>query len=292
MIFLLEGLDKTGKSTLAEVLRKKLRCEIVKFSAPGSDAYLEYSRFLDSNNPTKDYILDRFCHGELCYGPVLRGRSQLSFEDLRYLELRLLSFGVVPIYCFTDVNHICENMVNRREESTKINQVIPIVKNFNALLADSTCLDWLHYNFKLQKLKAFVKKLCILKRPKSLTKLQLKNWLGPSNPKVVFVLDKKNINLADKHILDSISGRFLLNCLWKTQHNWFNKFAYTNQARLNLSLINGRRVIALGQKANNKLLIEGFKTHRQASHPQFAKRFYGKNGKLRYEKELVNALIS
>ena len=297
MIYILEGIDKNGKTTLAKKLAKKLGCNVEKFSAPGRNAYREYSEFLDSANPRKNYVVDRYCHGELCYGPELRGKSQVTFEDVRFLELRLLTHGCVGIYCFTDVNHTIENMQICDELSTKPSHVIGLKERYENLLEESSILRWFRYDYRDEGSSSFSNLMLALKERSFTTMTQATNWLGTTDgPRVLFVLDRKNERLSrleNRHILDSTSGRFMLRSIYKKIGTRLNKLAFTNSDKLNTVLLDRVKplhVVACGKNSEAVLRSTGLKFSRVV-HPQFAKRFYGKDAILRYQRELNGVFI-
>lgn len=91
-LILLEGLDRTGKSTVAEEFRKQ-GYEILHMSAPlkgtTSDQYLGEMVDLLSSASSRDLVLDRTHYGEFVW-PLIYGRTPLIKEDdldiLRELE--------------------------------------------------------------------------------------------------------------------------------------------------------------------------------------------------------------
>jgi hypothetical protein len=82
-LVLLEGLDRTGKSTVASYF-ETLGFEIIHLSAPAkgttSDQYLQEMADLLSSGATKDIVLDRTHYGELVW-PEIYGRKPLLDEE-------------------------------------------------------------------------------------------------------------------------------------------------------------------------------------------------------------------
>lgn len=91
-LIILEGLDRTGKSSVAAYFQGK-GYELVHQSAPpkgmNADNFLEEQMQLVSSATTKDIVLDRSYYGELVW-PQVYGRDSLlseeSLEILRELE--------------------------------------------------------------------------------------------------------------------------------------------------------------------------------------------------------------
>ncbi len=98
IIIILEGIDKSGKSTIANFLKEKFGFEIVKCSQPKGDAYKEYVSKLNKVN--KNTVFDRFCYGELVYGPLYRGKSQIDNKKLANIETLASAKNAIIIYCY------------------------------------------------------------------------------------------------------------------------------------------------------------------------------------------------
>lgn len=83
-LVLLEGLDRTGKSTVASYF-ESLGFEKIHMSAPqkgtSSDQYMQEMIDLIQSAATKDIVLDRTHYGELVW-PQIYGRKALLDEDM------------------------------------------------------------------------------------------------------------------------------------------------------------------------------------------------------------------
>lgn len=95
MIVILEGLERTGKSTVAEILETKYNFVSFKdhnhlmemdcsFIANRLDATLSMITALDKANI--DVVLDRFHISELIYGTYYRGYSRANFQHIKYID--------------------------------------------------------------------------------------------------------------------------------------------------------------------------------------------------------------
>lgn len=84
-LIILEGLDRTGKSTIANFFKDKEGYEIIHMSAPqkgtSSDDYLNQMMEIISQAASKNIILDRSHYGELVW-PQIFGRKPLLDEDM------------------------------------------------------------------------------------------------------------------------------------------------------------------------------------------------------------------
>lgn len=95
MIVILEGLERTGKSTIAKILETKYN--FVSFKdhnhlmemdcssiANRLDATLSMITALDKANV--DVVLDRFHLSELIYGTYYRGYNRANFQHIKYID--------------------------------------------------------------------------------------------------------------------------------------------------------------------------------------------------------------
>jgi thymidylate kinase len=99
--FILEGPDCTGKTTLARDLeREGWRYHHEGPPPEGRDQLAHYVRTLvELTSTSRPVVFDRFHHGELVYGRVLRGGSQLSWEDFEFIERVRKAQGVLSVLC-------------------------------------------------------------------------------------------------------------------------------------------------------------------------------------------------
>lgn len=140
---IIEGLDKTGKSTLARHLSEKLGMPIKKFSAPegGADPTLEYAEFLVTAEPC---IVDRCYMSEMAYGPVVRGVSHIDLSRQSLLEELVLRRGGSMVYCDADEEALRDRFEADGETFLKPGQIAAVKANFEEALND-TKLEVIRY---------------------------------------------------------------------------------------------------------------------------------------------------
>lgn len=144
MFIIIEGVDKNGKTSLANYLSNKYGIEVVKFSQPKGDPYNEYMNFL--LNRKEPAILDRFYLGELVYGPVKRGKAGLNEWQVRNIELLLRARFALPIYCETNEKVVEKNFIQDKEEFTKI-QELPKLKQYYERAIFKSRLIWKDFDY-------------------------------------------------------------------------------------------------------------------------------------------------
>lgn len=145
MFIILEGENKNGKSSLAKFFQKQTGWEIIKFSQPTKEPYIEYMEFLLTRK--EPAILDRFYLGEKVYGPVWRGKSELNEWQTRMIEMVLMARYSLNIYCETDEKTIIENFSKEKEEIAKVEQIPTILSYFRKAVKESR-LNWLNFNYR------------------------------------------------------------------------------------------------------------------------------------------------
>lgn len=145
MFIILEGIDKTGKTSLANHLSKLLNLPIIKFSAPKGDPYVEYMEFL--LNQREPAILDRFYLGEQVYGPIYRGKGGLGSWKTLNIEKLLLMRGALPIYSFTHVDEIAKNFKKENETFAKEHDIYKLSKYYEQEI-DVSELSWRKFDYR------------------------------------------------------------------------------------------------------------------------------------------------
>ena len=90
MLIILEGLDKTGKSTVAEHFRKEKRFEYIHMTAPAKwhtrDSYYTEMLHLIASTAGKNVVIDRSWYGELVWPSIFCRTPLLSFSDVQDLS--------------------------------------------------------------------------------------------------------------------------------------------------------------------------------------------------------------
>lgn len=104
-LVLLEGLDRTGKSTVAAYF-ETLGFEVIHLSAPpkgtSSDQYLQDMIDLVSSASNRDLVLDRTHYGELVWPQIYGRKALLTDEDIEAIREVEQSVGVQRIWMTDD----------------------------------------------------------------------------------------------------------------------------------------------------------------------------------------------
>lgn len=145
MIILLEGPDGAGKSSLASALALRLgpECRIVHTGPPkpGEVAMVSYSRAVREACGRGGYtVFDRLHVGELVYGPILRGGSQLTTRQASDLCLAIQAVGGVLVHVTASIDTL---LARRGSEVDRLSGAGPEVAqavwvSYRALLGNTS----------------------------------------------------------------------------------------------------------------------------------------------------------
>lgn len=124
-LVLIEGLDRTGKSTVASYFKEHHNYEIIHLSAPpkdmSSEQYFQELVEIISLAATKDIVMDRTHYGELIWPIIFNRRPLLSKEDIASLREIEESVGVRRILMHDNNVHAhWQRCVDNNEPLNKI----------------------------------------------------------------------------------------------------------------------------------------------------------------------------
>jgi thymidylate kinase len=115
MIILLEGLNCTGKSTLAKAFSERLEIPVVKFNVPGTDPYQEFSERLQTAVAEhRHFIVDRLHLSNYAYNGWLGG-GVLNPQEWGKID-QFLSEQTAVLYWMVDTPHAIEQRLTERQD--------------------------------------------------------------------------------------------------------------------------------------------------------------------------------
>ena len=278
-VIILEGCDKTGKTTLAKRLSEVTGYNIIKCSAPEGDPYIEYvSKLFNVDN----VIFDRFCYGELVYGPIYRKKSQLSDVQLYNIELLLQARDAQLIYCYADQDFIVEKFKTEDETFAKEEDINQILLRYDDVVKNS--------RIKVSRHKIPTESFEAPSVSSVSHVLINSQYVGSLTPDVVFVGEKNNLNAMPKYKEFSLPFDFgrsstilrkLIKDVGLTSYGMTNAFKHhlpsdqqASTLRAEFDALKPRVVVALGNVAA-KALKEVDVKHVVMWHPSFLGRFKG-----------------
>lgn len=160
MLYILEGCDGAGKTTVATKLAKVLDAEIIHCSQYTPNDFSFFVHIAEAAKE-KNIIADRFCYGQFVYqeeenrplreSPIV---TTLGFGDrdgvsalknLHQLETIMLDCGVKVIYVTAPVDDIKERLALRGEVLINGLTVEDIMIRYTAVRKNSI-LPWIEWN--------------------------------------------------------------------------------------------------------------------------------------------------
>jgi thymidylate kinase len=170
MLIIIEGVDKTGKTTLTEYLLKKLpKAYMIKYGdRPKDGSYLErekvrlaHWKMLDVYNYSfKDcvLILDRFFPSEIVYS---HKRGYDASKDKEYIEMKNLiekAGDVIFIHCKTDPEQIAKKFLEDGEDYAKVDEIKQLISRYDEYLGSINSIK-IPYDYQKTEFKHVVRKI-------------------------------------------------------------------------------------------------------------------------------------
>lgn len=299
MIIIVEGENKTGKSTICDyVFNNYESFQYKKFSQPKCDPYIEYMEMLKIVCERKDnWIFDRFFIGEPVYGQIYRGKSGLSQVQCRNIQLKLASLSTLIIYCFDSAENIIDRFKACGEKFAHEKYVVETLRLFDIQL-NSLFLPYEKHQMKTKDdllYTGVLDKLIDNRLHKQIN--YYKTIIGNViNPQYIFVGDCHNDKIKKEYSnffqpFDfGRSANFLFNSLNKASID-LGKSTFVNSDSNELCFfldnlclsLDKTKIIALGHKAATVLANLKY-NFIKLNHPQFESRFHF------YSSKFVNQL--
>ena len=116
MLFVLEGCDGSGKTTVAKHLKNVLpSVEIIHCTTDTPNDYQFFSSLIEASK-TRDIIADRFCYGQFVYQTP--AERHLSDAELTRLEVEMIAAGAKVIHVTAPVDDIEDRLAFRGEKTS------------------------------------------------------------------------------------------------------------------------------------------------------------------------------
>lgn len=154
---ILEGLDRSGKSSVADMYKKE-GFEVIHMNAPNKiyfkqgysgPSYLEEMIDIYSTYAGKDVLFDRSAYGELIWPEIYNRQALLSSEDFEYLQQLEYNNDAVKILMYDENKDAhWQRCVENKEPLTR-QQFIHATRLYEEMAKT--------YNFEKKQLKDFTK---------------------------------------------------------------------------------------------------------------------------------------
>lgn len=157
MIIILDGPDGSGKSTLAARLAKMTGGYVVHCTQPKSEdgnMFEMYENIIKGKSETilknhKTIILDRCWYSEMVYGPIMRGKSDISYPEMFALEAIVARKGGMIIHCTDKPETLWCRCTKRGEDYIKdYGTFTSICKSFDTLMKVPHLIPVFKYDYR------------------------------------------------------------------------------------------------------------------------------------------------
>ena len=143
-VIILEGVDKTGKSTMAEKLLKATPCSIlIKHNRRELDnikqVFTDMCLILRNIPGNAPIILDRFYPSQMVYS-ILRGKEDLHNIFYKVLEQDMLAHPTLKfeiVYCTAEDDIIRQRFYRDKEEYTKAGSIKMLLDRYEYFLKET-----------------------------------------------------------------------------------------------------------------------------------------------------------
>ena len=161
-LYILEGADGTGKSTLAIELLEQTKGHLIHGTWKKDWDIRSYHSSMYENAidllKFQDVILDRWAVSEEVYSDAFRGGSRYSSDEYMMNCFNNISFENIRfIYCEND-NAVENHKNNLKIRKELFNDMSPVVIAYEKYLS-KTKFNWIHYDWTKCDMKEFVKEL-------------------------------------------------------------------------------------------------------------------------------------
>lgn len=291
MLIVIDGVDCTGKTTLARTLKYHYGFEYRHAGPPTSHALDEYVASLEGFNPFCDrVVLDRFHLGELVWPRVFERDSTYVPEVHRYVELFLRSRGALIVACDGDDEDVRRRLETRGDHALQPEQVKNALQLFRDAFAASHLPRTAHSIEFPTSVDELVRRAHNLAWDASRTYEVTPEYVGSSDVDVLLVGDEIGSGSGGMRVpfvpRPGTSGFYLMSAIDDVQYD----VGVTNSTApvANLCTRLGLpRVVALGNNATKRLSDAGV-PHGIVPHPQYVRRFHHAERE-RYARDIARA---
>jgi hypothetical protein len=161
MIYVLEGPDGVGKTTLAKEIAEQKDAQVLHLTYNANwnmrkyhDDAIYFAEML--NNDGINVVLDRWCPSEAIYGKIFRDGPSFNVDFMIKYYYPLLDIQF--IYCRND-NAVENHLKNAKRREEMFESMADVVEEFDGFVRDHKSMNWIEYDYDKVNMKKFVKEL-------------------------------------------------------------------------------------------------------------------------------------
>lgn len=160
MFFVIEGSDKSGKTTLAKMLSEKYNLPIQHTGKPKTNDFVQEQLDIIAN-VKGPVIFDRSFLSEYVYAELWRGGCKITDEQFRMLEQKMyeksveLGLDFVLVYAYAPAAIIKQRCIDEKEDLLQINQVDKCLELYEELF-EKTSLSHIAYDSSVDSTEKIV----------------------------------------------------------------------------------------------------------------------------------------
>ncbi len=160
IVIWIEGVDNSGKSTLAKKLIEAFNLEYIHCSKPKTDnPFLEYKEMIQQiNKPT---VFDRGYCGEFVYSQLWRGGLSMKMDEFHQLDdlcKERFGFKTIIIHAQAPLHIIKDRCIKEKEDLLQLDQIEKCQHLFTEIMFH-TKMPVLDYFSHTQEPKDIIEKL-------------------------------------------------------------------------------------------------------------------------------------
>jgi hypothetical protein len=214
-MIVLEGVDKSGKTTLFTEIFKKRNVIPHHFGIPKGDPTFDYQRLMEES--ITPLLLDRFFYGELPYSIVKKRAKYMTDLALRCLQLMMQTFPHLVIYMRPRREVVLERLMKDGDDYVDAGEVNRLYDEYDQmfnLIFNATFL----FDPDRHDIDSFTPHLDQALDPKAWEFFH--RWksfdypgTGALDPRYLFVGERFNRNSPHQVTFWSNAGKYLFECL-------------------------------------------------------------------------------
>jgi hypothetical protein len=274
MIILIEGIDGSGKTTLAKQLAAYFKLEYYHEGVPPPSVSMldHYGQLLQAARG-RGVVFDRLGLGERVYGPIIRNDDRLGDDGWRVFHRLITASGAYQVLCTPSYETCLKNWSSGRPEYvSRVTQFKSVYDRYQNLQEP----DMIVFDYEHDSLGALINKLGVQR------KVLPTNMVGDPGGSYLFVGERgsnatTNLDLpffGTTHSSGYLNRALELACYEERELAFMNAFSLKGYAANMIPIF--PRVIALGREAHIVCDSQGV-DHHQVPHPQFWSRFHHDN---------------